>query len=346
MPIAGWYSQKKKNSLISIFSRLYMLSLLGWIAGYLIIGDHSSFFALINPFAVWLFAPLPVTLAVFAFQRKGDFFVLGAAASIVFVCLWGNILLPRWKKPQVGNNTIKILTYNLNYINREFTEVAGVIIRESPDVLIFQEINYTMLEYLGLNFSDVYPYHTHAIENGVFGQAVFSKYPITTREDQLPFDWTGPPQILDLNWNGRVVTLVNMHMLAPWMGTLDSIDAGFRMREKQAQALVDLTRSIGNPVIIAGDANTAPLSKAYKILDVGLQDAWVEAGFGPGFNFSGKEQVAFLKQFFPWLPVPNWHIRIDYVFVSEDWGVLEAYLPVADNFSDHRPLVAVIGFAE
>lgn len=47
---------------------------------------------------------------------------------------------------------------------------------------------------------------------GFRGMGVISKYPIQPTGEELPLDWIGTPQVLEMDWMGRRVTLINFHM--------------------------------------------------------------------------------------------------------------------------------------
>ena len=83
------------------------------------------------------------------------------------------------------------------------------------------------------------------------------------------------------------------------------------------------------PVIVAGDFNDTPVSYTYRVMRRGLNDAFVEAGYGAGFTYSGK---------YP----PN---RIDYILYSDGIDCIDFDI-VKVRYSDHYPVIAYFRRAE
>jgi endonuclease/exonuclease/phosphatase (EEP) superfamily protein YafD len=77
------------------------------------------------------------------------------------------------------------------------------------------------------------------------------------------------------------------------------------------------------PVIVAGDFNDTPVSYTYRVMRRGLNDAFVEAGYGAGFTYRGK---------YP----PN---RIDYIIYGEGIECTDFDI-VKVRYSDHYPVIA------
>jgi endonuclease/exonuclease/phosphatase family metal-dependent hydrolase len=83
--------------------------------------------------------------------------------------------------------------------------------------------------------------------------------------------------------DGASFTFVNSHL-----------EGIMPANEQQAHELVDILKSYGQPLILAGDLNTGPGSStpAYGIFsDAGYTDAWTVAGSGSGFTCCYGEKV-------------------------------------------------------
>jgi hypothetical protein len=82
-----------------------------------------------------------------------------------------------------------------------------------------------------------------------------------------------------------------------------------------------ISKQSSDGVIICGDFNDTPISYAYSKMKVGLKDAYVSTGFGPGITY---HEDLFL-------------FRIDHIFHSPN---IKAYQTKVDKvkFSDHYPL--------
>lgn len=112
-------------------------------------------------------------------------------------------------------------------------------------------------------------------------------------------------------------------------GIYQSLMQGFASRALQVDRVRRHMESSPYPVIVAGDFNDTPVSYTYRVMRRGLQDAFVEAGYGAGFTYRGK---------YP----PN---RIDYVLYSEGIECTDFDI-VKVKYSDHYPVIAYFRRAE
>lgn len=102
-----------------------------------------------------------------------------------------------------------------------------------------------------------------------------------------------------------------------------SLKKGFVRRSLQAQVLKDHINSSKYPVIVAGDFNDTPVSYSYRKIRKGLNDSFVNSGYGAGFTYKGH---------YP----PN---RIDYILYDD--ALLNSYFEILKvKYSDHYPIVA------
>jgi len=106
-------------------------------------------------------------------------------------------------------------------------------------------------------------------------------------------------------------------------GIYCSLMQGFASRALQVDRVRRHMESSPYPVIVAGDFNDTPVSYTYRVMRRGLNDAFVEAGYGAGFTYRGK---------YP----PN---RIDYVLYSEEIECTDFDI-VKVRYSDHYPVIA------
>ena len=107
---------------------------------------------------------------------------------------------------------------------------------------------------------------------------------------------------------------------------LRKLHSAFKNREKQTAVVVKSISECPYPVIICGDFNDTPLSFAYHKISAGLEDSFVDAGYGMGNTFAGN------------LPP----LRIDFILHS---SVFQSYdlrvhkIPL----SDHYPVTVFLG---
>lgn len=321
---------------------VYFTILFAWLAAYIVSGDRFGYVALANSMAVILFIPLPLTALANIYLRRRELWLGACLGAMVFAWLWGGLFVPRLPQSPASGQVLTIMTYNVLGSNRAPEPVIDVLLRSNADVVAIQELNPQIAAAIQNKLSAVYPYQILDPQAGVTGSGVISKFPFWDEGPRLPLDWVGIPQVLSLDWNGVQVHIVNFHMWAPTVYPPQVVWINFRMREHQAQALVDFANSVGGPVILAGDANATHLNDAYKLLNASLTDAWAEAGFGFGNTFPGSSKLGGSFLLYNRLPIPQWLARIDYIFLSSHFQVLSAQLAPFDQQSDHRGVVTQV----
>lgn len=326
----------------------YLLLLFTWLAFYMATGDRIGYLGLVNMIAVYLFLPLPFVLLSALFYRSIGLLLGFGTALLVFLWLWGSLFSPLHlegiQTPKTHQGELTIMTYNVLAWHDKTAQVLTNIQAENPDVVFLQELNTELARTLQSNFTEIYPYQALDPVDNPTGMGVISKYPVHPTGDTLPDHWIGGPMILALDWNGQTVMLVNFHMYPTFGAAPPSVISDqFRLRETQAKKLVGFARKSGS-VIMAGDANAAPLNEAYKIINSELRDAWSESGFGLGHTFPGNpDQESNWPRIGP-LYLPPWLTRIDYIFHSMDWETVTARVAQFDGVSDHRGVVATLVF--
>ncbi len=148
-------------------------------------------------------------------------------------------------------------------------------------------------------------------------------------------------------WQGRSIAVYNVHLVSfegerPWRQGLRTVlnpgwwyrhvqkyGKSFVLRAREAETLKDLLYLEPLPYILCGDLNSSPDHWIYRFLTRETADAFRMAGKGWGATYPARRPM----------------VRIDYILVSAHWKVLEAY-PTNTSFSDHRPVMAVLTFAD
>ncbi len=330
------------------FAWVYFTGLFGWLGAYLLTGDRFGYVALINALAPYLFLPLPGMVFIAWFLRRRSVWVMTGMGVVAFVWLWGGLFVPRASPAQAGDETLTVLTYNVLAGRHEIDPALVLLRAENADVVFLQELTFPMAEALQTELADLYPHQTLVPEDGVWGLGILSKYPLWHMEMLMLETGGVPPQTLVIYWNEQRVGLVNYHHWSTRIMSEPELSENFRAREMQAEILAYFAENTPyRPLVLAGDANAAPLSDAYKIMTAGnLRDVWVEAGQGWGHTFpspiwaDGFSHFVYglpiPPSFVEQVPVPQWLVRIDYVFVSPEWVVHQARLAQFDGVSDHR----------
>lgn len=320
----------------------YLAVLFGWLAVHLLSGDRHAYLALANFLAVYFFAPLPLVLLAALIGRSRALGIGFALGALAFLGLWGELFLPRLERAAAGGPTLTVMTYNVLAWHDRYGAIIDTIRHEDPDIVFLQELNAGLAQALARQLGREYPYQVVEPADNPTGIGVISKHPLRPTGERLPLRWVGGPQVLEMDWRGQKVTLVNFHMAPTGRLAAPDVVAGeVQLREAEARALVDLALRSG-PAILAGDANSSPLNESYKILNRSLSDAWREAGFGLGHTFPGSTIPGSDRPQIAGWYVPPWLARIDYVFHTPEWAVWQARLARFDGVSDHRGVVAVL----
>ena len=327
-------------------SGAYLIILFAWLGLYILTGDRFIVIALINFIAIYLFVPLFLVLIV-AITCKSRWLGIGLiVGGLAFLWFWGDLFLPRFNQSSSTGPTLTVMTYNVLAWHNHYDAILETIRAENPDILLLQELNNGLASILQNDLSENYPYQVLKPMDNPEGIGVISKYPVRQSGISLPQLWAGGPQILELDWNGEEIMLVNIHM-TPTTGILpiDEVEKSIRSREREAQLLAGLARQ-ADSVIMGGDANTSPLSDAYQIITAELSDSFRAAGFGLGHTFPGSKIPESDRPHIGRLFVPPWMTRIDYIFHSDDWTTLSARTAKFDGVSDHRGVIVEIGRSE
>ena len=317
---------------------VYLAALVGWLVLGAIFGDRWWWLFLLNAGAVYLFLPLPV-LVVAALVRRRP--AQGWQAGVVLV-IWGGLFLPgylSWPGLSAPTGpTLVAASYNLLGFNDRPDRVVATIETLGADVLALQELSPSLAAAIERDLADQYPYQMLDPQIGVTGAGIISRYPLLDTGQTLPGGWIGRPQIGLLDFHGQPVTILNFHaypftIVPPGIKSGgDSIEWTVRERERQVQAVLDFVAAHPGPLLAMTDLNADPRSRAYRQLTGVLQDGWGQAGQGPGHTFPGRSSLGNIA-------LPDWLIRIDYVFHSRDWQATSALVGPWDGVSDHRPVL-------
>ena len=329
---------------------VYFTLLFGWLLAYLILGDRFAYLGFVNILAFYLFFPLPLAGLVAVLTRRREIIIGTILGAAIFLILWGPLFLPRLSPPPKGGNphpSLTVMTFNALGLQEHTDPLVEIIQEVDADVVFLQEINTRHAAALQNELTAAYPYQVLDPVDGVSGMGVISRYPLRETGEQLPLEWVGAPQVFEMDFEGVPVTLLNFHALSLQFYPLEGANLNFRYREAQARVLADFAAHAPGPLVVAGDANTTSLSDAYDMITAGqLCDAFQEAGWGLGHTFPGSKEPGSHRFHVGAWYIPQWLARIDYIFVSSEWGVAAARVAPFDGVSDHRGVVAELVLGE
>ncbi len=254
-----------------------------------------------------------------------------ASLAVVFFGLMGYC----WHlDPGPGPDTLRVMTYNIHYLDGGLEPVARTIAAEKPDVVVLQEVSPRpgKPHPMGLIKTRL-PQYRFASHKGL---AVGSKYPIVHTEARVTWpEPSGRPALrVDVKARGRTVHIFAAHLAVAiddeliekrWSAIPSYTKHSTNVRSNQTRRLLDWTTRVNGPVILAGDFNTPPRGRIYGRIRVRYRDAFAAAGRGLGHTFRSD------------LPM----LRIDYVFTSGGVKPRRAWVPDS-HASDHKPLVAEV----
>ena len=229
---------------------------------------------------------------------------------------------------------LRLMTYNVNYGNRDVPSTLAAIEAEDADVVLLQEITAEWQRALATRFEKQYPVQVFRIHTrAAGGLAVLSKVPIKS-EEVLPCPERGwfPAERLVFETGFGALQILNVHLRPAIDG--GSWFKGFLttppLRRREIETYWrKLARDL--PTVIAGDFNEDPSGSAIAFLSrQGLARVPTD---GP--TTGHYEQVA-NGQTHDVLKMDIDHVMVDRSLVGRDGRVLDA------GTSDHRPVVVTI----
>lgn len=302
-------------------------------------GDRWWWLFLLNAFSEYLFVPLPLTLILAVIVCRRDV-TIGFVVTCVIGCfLYGALILPPVPLHHTPGPQITVMTSNIFGNNTDVPAVLEAIQAADVDIVAIQELNPQIAEGIQRDLAEMYPYQELVPVVGVKGVGVISRYPMQPMGIEIEGRWVGGPQVLEVEWEGEKIIVINVHAIPPGPLTPQNLEYSIRERERQLGVLLEFVESRTEPVIVLGDLNVTAQNTAYSLMSTRLQDAWVEGGWGMGHTFpgadlggcSGGDKRAL------WT---IWLLRLDYIFCSEQWEVERAWTGPWDGVSDHQPVRA------
>jgi len=324
----------------------------GMLAAITALNRHGAdrwLFGAVNlylPQAIWLIPGILLICFALMFARRWTWL---PALCVLWVL--GPIMGFSWPMhalPELsGTKSVRIMTCNAKYGKRDVTPLIDDMIRYKPEVVLLQD----MLKPLSGPLENFFrEWHVRS-----FGQYVIaSKFPLSEPEDPM-ISFPGEEHNFlrcQININGTVVTLYNVHLKTPREGlnafrtvrrqpsylpkAIRRFEANVEARLIQAGTLREYVRQEQGATIVAGDLNSPDASLVCAMLrDANLHDAFDEGGKGYGYTYGHF----LLQHRIPWLHV-SW-MRIDHIFVSSQLHSVQCWAGTA-KASDHRPVFAEI----
>ena len=261
---------------------------------------------------------------------------------------------------EVPDGSIKILSYNVMHYGddeeggEELNPIVDYIKRQDADIVCLQEAmpgSDSKSAQVDTILRAKYPFcDLFCRPGGGDCLALFSKYPILSKE-QIRYDSKANLSVAyRLNIHGSEVLLINNHLETTGLsleeraqfkkmlkGKLQTDTAeqtsktlaaklgeATKKRAPQAEAVAAYVESHkGMSTILCGDFNDSPISYTHRVISKGLADCYVESGNGPGisYHYSG------------------FYVRIDNIMCSKDWIPYDCKVDDEISTSDHYPII-------
>ncbi len=311
-----------------------------------------AFFGLLYP---WLLL-LHLFFILFWASIRHKYFLFSLGCVLLG---WGHVTsLVGWHFGSVLDNeqNIAIATFNAHsmksYRHRrsavEAVELSGIFDDKKVEILCLQEFmgypQFVKTYAAYLKKEKKLQYNAWQEGNEL---AIFSTFPIV-KVQQKNFNHTNGYQIADLNVNGTIIRVFNVHLqsnaisnIADQMASAEQLEEKETLRnvrtmagrfkraaQKRAQQAEEIAAAIAqspHPVLVCGDFNDIPQSFTYRQITQGLQDTFKKKGAGIGVTYAGS--------------IPG--LRIDFVLASAHFKVLD-YEKRHTSFSDHRPIASMV----
>jgi endonuclease/exonuclease/phosphatase family metal-dependent hydrolase len=261
--------------------------------------------------------------------RSGVVLLLVVLAAVLFKWVTWQTATPA--TPSGG--PVRVLTYNLhNGINPwgqlNLEAIAQTIESEDPDVIALQEVSRgwiingsaDMLQWLGQRLD--MPYVWGPTEGDLWGNAIFSRYPIITSEVHAL-----PPDDLLLH-RGFILAEIDINAREP----LHLIDTHYHHLNEDSAIRVVQTEALlgfwnGRPhTLVMGDLNARPDAPEMQMFrDAGFTDAIDAAGISPGYTYSSTSPDR----------------RLDYIWYTADITAADVIIN-SSTASDHLGVAATV----
>ena len=298
---------------------------------------------------------------VWAMMLRLEFLISVLVIAVGFNHFSNYIQLTRPSGDKYG--TFKVLSYNVRLFNFFETKngstsekkVLEFLKSQKPDILCIQEFfmngdpseaGAAIITALGGN------YYSHlkilgSGKNRYYGIVTFSKFPVINKGEIIhpgSSSLTIFTDVLIANdtfriYNNHLQSFRLRHMENPFIEEMTasnnteklgevkylslSLKKGFVSRALQSRVVKDHIIKSPYPVIVAGDFNDTPVSYAYSTLRKGLNDSFVNSGYGAGFTYRGNYPAN----------------RIDYILY--DNALISSFFEIIKvRYSDHYPIIA------
>ncbi|MBK8020996.1 MAG: endonuclease/exonuclease/phosphatase family protein [Chloroflexi bacterium] len=312
----------------------YLVSLLLILLGSYVMPRPEARGVLRTLFGLLLFPSL-ILFPLSALLRRGRLALPLAPAVIVWMVVFGMLLLPRSPNAPQGAARFTILTFNVQTATENLDSLAALIRAADADIVALQELSAPAAAFLGEALADLYPEQAlHPQEVPNWGQGILTRFPLLANEfwrnEQI--EVAQGHMWAQIEIAGQAVTVFSTHPVPPL-----SFEKGLTLQQHSREIAILLERAAQHdtPQLLVGDFNMTELMDEYQRVTERYVDTFRQAGSGGlGFTFPAGQR----------LPLPP-VIRIDYIFHTDEFQGLNAYPLARSSESDHLPFWAELAFS-
>lgn len=219
------------------------------------------------------------------------------------------------REPPRNGLPVRLLLLNVLTESTGFEHVRRLIRDEHPDVIALIETDHRWLAELAPALTG-YPSRIETARTDNFGMALYSRALLTGGIERLGTEL--PTIVASVELEGIALGVLITHPLPPVSA------ASLDLQQRQLDAVAARARALAPPLVIAGDFNATPWSRAFGRLRDQTATCDTRAGFGLQASFPAA--TAALR------------IPIDHVLASCRIGVRDRRIgPVVG--SDHLPVI-------
>lgn len=325
---------------------LYIFSVLILLGLSYYNGDSSWWLALINSFRYWLFAPA----ILFWIESIWDGFSEGKTWGLsLLTVIW--IVLYIWFPFYAINDTtapnLKVMTFNILYLNKNIESIISPINKAQPDIVAFQELTESQGEAIKQKLAATYPYSSFKSGKDILGVGTLSKIPIENIQ-QIPSK-SGYSQLIKIQISNKNVFIVNVHTESVdpknIFGEGEKILESYKRRELMISDILAYLNNNSIPIadtILLGDFNSTQGNKLYQIIKkAGFKDSYraVNPILLNSFTWPTNMLGVYKKFKKTWA-----FLRLDYIYTGSHFKIIRSEVFQEETGSDHKPLISSLAF--
>jgi len=320
--------------LIRFSTFIYSIIIICWFLLNQNFGDGFWWLTILNQITPLLFVPLPFLFVAKIVARKWYQVAIILIPCAIFVWMEAPHLAPIFPIDSQQQD-IRVMTYNVLYLNENYDHVAQVIRSMKPDLVALQEVEEAMLNALVEELGDLYPYQAVAQQPDWQWNTtvVLSQYPLLETET-IDLEEIRPAMLVRVDVAGRPLTFISAHLYFYnwWMFPLSTIPSLINERTKrqnrQTEILLEKIELEQNDLILACDCNSRLPQSSYKMLRQVLDNA--QSTIATQFRQPPIAGTSFDRDMF----------NVDYILYRGTLEPIGAYSVDDAGGSDHKAMIA------